>query len=97
RCSQDLVRPLHVAPHLPYIMARTMWTRWSRRSKKRDPSFDIGFLMTETAPEKIEDAKSLVEGGTGLPAEDVERITADLIAALKTVYDPEIPVDIYEL
>ena len=32
-----------------------------------------------------------------LPAEEVERITADLIAALKTVYDPEIPVDIYEL
>ena len=25
------------------------------------------------------------------------RITADLIGALKTVYDPEIPVDIYEL
>ena len=32
-----------------------------------------------------------------LPAEEVERITKDLIAALKTVYDPEIPVDIYEL
>ncbi len=32
-----------------------------------------------------------------LPAEDVERITRDLISALKTVYDPEIPVDIYEL
>lgn len=32
-----------------------------------------------------------------LPEADVERITADLIAALKTVYDPEIPVDIYEL
>ena len=32
-----------------------------------------------------------------LPAEDVERITKDLIGALKTVYDPEIPVDIYEL
>lgn len=52
--------------------------------------------MTETAPEKIED-KSFVEGGNGLPSEDVERITADLIGALKTVYDPEIPVDIYEL
>ncbi len=25
------------------------------------------------------------------------RITTDLIGALKTVYDPEIPVDIYEL
>ena len=32
-----------------------------------------------------------------LPADDVERITRDLIGALKTVYDPEIPVDIYEL
>jgi FeS assembly SUF system protein len=28
---------------------------------------------------------------------EVERITTDLIGALKTVYDPEIPVDIYEL
>ncbi len=32
-----------------------------------------------------------------LPPEEMERIAADLIAALKTVYDPEIPVDIYEL
>ncbi|UYQ70432.1 SUF system Fe-S cluster assembly protein [Pelagibacterium flavum] len=54
--------------------------------------------MTDTAPEKTEaEAKSFVEGGNALPTEDVERITADLIAALKTVYDPEIPVDIYEL
>lgn len=28
---------------------------------------------------------------------EVQRITSDLIGALKTVYDPEIPVDIYEL
>ena len=34
---------------------------------------------------------------TGLPDAEVERITTDLIGALKTVYDPEIPVDIYEL
>lgn len=33
----------------------------------------------------------------GLSAEEIERITNDIIAALKTVYDPEIPVDIYEL
>jgi FeS assembly SUF system protein len=32
-----------------------------------------------------------------LPDADVERITSDLIGVLKTVYDPEIPVDIYEL
>ncbi len=32
-----------------------------------------------------------------LPPEELERLTADIIAALKSVYDPEIPVDIYEL
>jgi len=32
-----------------------------------------------------------------IPAEEMERITNDLVAAFKTVYDPEIPVDIYEL
>lgn len=34
---------------------------------------------------------------SALPAEEIERMTADIIAALKTVYDPEIPSDIYEL
>ena len=35
--------------------------------------------------------------GSALSQEEVERLKSDLIAALKTVYDPEIPVDIYEL
>lgn len=35
--------------------------------------------------------------GTTLSAEEQERLTEDIIAALKTVYDPEIPTDIYEL
>lgn len=30
-------------------------------------------------------------------SDEYERITADLVAAFKTVYDPEIPVDVYEL
>src|SRR6201990_2392152 len=34
---------------------------------------------------------------SALPPEELEALTAKLIAALKTVYDPEIPVDIYEL
>jgi FeS assembly SUF system protein len=29
--------------------------------------------------------------------EELERMTGDIVAALKTVYDPEIPCDIYEL
>jgi FeS assembly SUF system protein len=32
-----------------------------------------------------------------LPSDETERLTDDIIAALKTVYDPEIPADIYEL
>lgn len=34
---------------------------------------------------------------SAIPQAELERITADVIRALKTVYDPEIPVDIYEL
>src|SRR5205085_7178160 len=34
---------------------------------------------------------------SAIPLEELEAFTAKLIAALKTVYDPEIPVDIYEL
>lgn len=34
---------------------------------------------------------------SALSAEELEAFTQKLIAALKTVYDPEIPVDIYEL
>ena len=32
-----------------------------------------------------------------LPEAEVARLTDEIIAALKTVYDPEIPADIYEL
>jgi FeS assembly SUF system protein len=45
---------------------------------------------------------SVAEGGTPvegskLSAEELEQLTADIVASLKTVYDPEIPSDIYEL
>jgi FeS assembly SUF system protein len=35
--------------------------------------------------------------GSALPEAELARLTDDIIAALKTVYDPEIPADIYEL
>lgn len=35
--------------------------------------------------------------GSAIPPNELERLTQDIIAALKTVYDPEIPADIYEL
>src|SRR5712692_4468978 len=37
------------------------------------------------------------ETASALPADELARLTDDIVAALKTVYDPEIPADIYEL
>ena len=34
---------------------------------------------------------------SALPQEEIARLTDDIVSALKTVYDPEIPADIYEL
>jgi FeS assembly SUF system protein len=34
---------------------------------------------------------------SALSQEELTRLTDDIVAALKTVYDPEIPADIYEL
>ena len=44
----------------------------------------------------IDDDATPVEG-SALSAEVLEQMTADIVTALKTVYDPEIPSDIYEL
>ena len=38
-----------------------------------------------------------VEAQSALPAGETERLTHDIVGALKTVFDPEIPADIYEL
>jgi FeS assembly SUF system protein len=35
--------------------------------------------------------------GAAIPPEELERLTGDIVSALKTVFDPEIPADIYEL
>ena len=32
-----------------------------------------------------------------IPADEMARLTDEIVGALKTVYDPEIPADIYEL
>ena len=37
------------------------------------------------------------EQASALPEGELARLTDDIVAALKTVYDPEIPADIYEL
>src|SRR3569623_3063054 len=43
------------------------------------------------------EAGNRVDTTSALSPEETERLGADIVAALKTVYDPEIPADIYEL
>lgn len=59
---------------------------------------------TGEAPVKpnADQAPSVADGGTpvegsALSQEELEQLTSDIVAALKTVFDPEIPADIYEL
>jgi FeS assembly SUF system protein len=45
----------------------------------------------------IETGPSAAPAASALPQDELNRLTDGIVAALKTVYDPEIPVDIYEL
>jgi FeS assembly SUF system protein len=48
------------------------------------------------APEKPPE-NAAISRPSALPPEELDQLTDGIIAALKTVYDPEIPADIYEL
>lgn len=50
--------------------------------------------MTDT---KSTDTAHLPQISSAIPEDELTRLTDDIVNALKTVYDPEIPVDIYEL
>jgi FeS assembly SUF system protein len=54
--------------------------------------------LPEACAETVAAVKGVAPAQTSaLGEEEIERMTNDLIAAIKTVYDPEIPVDIFEL
>ncbi|WP_418793215.1 SUF system Fe-S cluster assembly protein [Nitratireductor rhodophyticola] len=56
-----------------------------------DTPQDTDQTVEATAPREME-AKT-----SSIPQEELARLTDDIVSALKTVYDPEIPADIYEL
>jgi len=54
--------------------------------------------MTGTVEAKNPEAQSAnMQTHSALPPEETERLAGEIVAALKTVFDPEIPADIYEL
>ncbi len=52
-------------------------------------------MVEEHVTEVAEESPSSEE--STIPQDELARLTEDIVTALKTVYDPEIPVDIYEL
>ncbi|RWI14311.1 SUF system Fe-S cluster assembly protein [Mesorhizobium sp.] len=54
---------------------------------------DAGRAAETTSETAINDLVS----ASAIPADELARLTDDIVSALKTVYDPEIPADIYEL
>ncbi len=57
--------------------------------------------MSETETAQAEpvspNAATISSESSNLAPEEITQLTDNIVGALKTVYDPEIPVDIYEL
>ena len=54
--------------------------------------------MSEDQLIQDEDAQAEISAtGSAFSEDELKRLTDDIVGALKTVYDPEIPCDIYEL
>ena len=52
-------------------------------------------MSVEETENKQDD--TAVVPGSSIPPEELARLSDDIVSALKTVYDPEIPADIFEL
>ncbi|MBU3732207.1 MAG: SUF system Fe-S cluster assembly protein [Beijerinckiaceae bacterium] len=53
--------------------------------------------MATEIEDEVQPNRPEINPASALTPEEIDRLTDDIIAALKTVYDPEIPADIYEL
>ena len=100
------VVPLRRERHLPGLIRPL---QHARRGRRACAGLDqgAGFLRmtddenqtpaTAAAPSAEASPASSAGAPSALPEEELARLTDGIIAALKTVYDPEIPSDIYEL
>ena len=61
-----------------------------------EPNPDTGGIAAATTPDTT-GAAGAAERPSAIPADEMARMTDEIVTALKTVYDPEIPADIYEL
>ena len=66
-----------------------------------EPKKDVGEVATVDAVEApktdLGAASDGAERPSAIPPDEMARLTDEIVTALKTVHDPEIPADIYEL
>ncbi len=60
-----------------------------------DDMTDKPVEATDVAGKSAENAA--ISGSSALPEGELTRLTDEIIAGIKTVFDPEIPADVYEL
>jgi len=62
-------------------------TEETKTESKTETSADPGGVTTEHGAAQL----------SAIPADEMTRLSDEIVGALKTVFDPEIPADIYEL
>jgi FeS assembly SUF system protein len=62
-----------------------------------DETPNTGNMTDNAAAAEKQPENATVIGSSALSQDEISRLTDDIIAGLKTVYDPEIPADIYEI
>jgi FeS assembly SUF system protein len=78
--------------HRPHLQANAALS--SRPAVIETPAIEQP--VAHVKPPSLSEGGTAVEGST-LSEEELDRLSGDIIMALKTVHDPEIPADIYEL
>jgi FeS assembly SUF system protein len=71
-------------------------------ARNEDVSEDVKLDETtaaaeQPATEQLAPGQPAAAKPSAIPPEEMSRLTDEIVGALKTVYDPEIPADIYEL
>jgi FeS assembly SUF system protein len=61
-------------------------TEETKTESKTETNADLGVTSEQGAP-----------ASSAIPADEMTRLSDEIVGALKTVFDPEIPADIYEL
>jgi FeS assembly SUF system protein len=79
------------------IPPKGLFSRLWPGKDKDQTEMDATATVEKAGPDPMPVAPHAAVDRSSIPPEELERLSNDIVAALKTVFDPEIPADIYEL